>query len=192
MPSEIRQRLDRLAQQTSEWQSWLQVLAETLRAAQHPAWNRAAQECDRERPAATALLDGVTLTVDPRLARDWIRRLLEVAAASGSRDAWALTVAARANRLDALAFLEAAVCQDDPRLTELSRSVGADPQALGALGHLAALPLLQACGRHLAGHVTPTWPHGYCPICGAWPALAEIRGLQRARRLRCARCGGDW
>jgi FdhE protein len=39
---------------------------------------------------------------------------------------------------------------------------------------------------------TTTWPHGYCPVCGAWAALAELRGLERARMLRCLRCGADW
>ncbi|HET7342373.1 MAG TPA: formate dehydrogenase accessory protein FdhE, partial [Methylomirabilota bacterium] len=28
--------------------------------------------------------------------------------------------------------------------------------------------------------------------CGAWPTLAEARGLERARRLRCGRCAADW
>jgi FdhE protein len=30
------------------------------------------------------------------------------------------------------------------------------------------------------------------PVCGGWPTVAESRGLERARRLRCGRCGGDW
>jgi FdhE protein len=36
------------------------------------------------------------------------------------------------------------------------------------------------------------WDAGACPICGAWLALAEMRGLEKTRRLRCGRCGGDW
>jgi FdhE protein len=40
--------------------------------------------------------------------------------------------------------------------------------------------------------VPRSWPHGYCPICASWPILAERRGLDRTRRLRCGRCGGDW
>jgi FdhE protein len=43
-----------------------------------------------------------------------------------------------------------------------------------------------------SAQVAETDEHGYCPICGAWPALAEARGLERERRLRCTRCGGDW
>jgi FdhE protein len=33
---------------------------------------------------------------------------------------------------------------------------------------------------------------GYCPICGAWPVFAEVRGVERSRCLRCGRCGGEW
>jgi FdhE protein len=33
---------------------------------------------------------------------------------------------------------------------------------------------------------------GYCPLCGAWPAFAEVRGIERLRYLRCGRCGGQW
>jgi FdhE protein len=192
IPSDARQRLGTLVLQTPEWRPWLSVFEEALHAMQDQAWDIPVPEPSLVRPAAAALLDGITLTLDPRLAREWLRRLLGVAVANSSRDAGALALAARTDRLDALALLEATICQDEPRLTALSASVGVDPQALDALGHLAALPLLQACGRHLAGQVPPTWPYGYCPICGAWPALTEMRGLDRARHLRCARCGGDW
>src|SRR3989454_9359488 len=36
------------------------------------------------------------------------------------------------------------------------------------------------------------WAYGDCPVCGGWPALAEIRGLDGSRHLRCGGCGGDW
>jgi FdhE protein len=29
-------------------------------------------------------------------------------------------------------------------------------------------------------------------VCSAWPVLAERRGLDRSRRLRCGRCAADW
>jgi FdhE protein len=36
------------------------------------------------------------------------------------------------------------------------------------------------------------WMHGSCPFCGSLPALAVLRGPQRARYLRCAMCGAEW
>jgi hypothetical protein len=84
----------------------LSVFKEALGAVQAPAWNIPVPEPSLARPAAAALLDGITLTLDPRLAREWLRRVLGVAAAHGSREAGALALAARTDRLDALALLE--------------------------------------------------------------------------------------
>ncbi len=144
------------------------------------------------RPAGAPLLAGALLVVDPSLAARWVGRLLEHAAGWSSPGAASLAPAASGGRLDPLDLLEAAVCQDEARLDALAATTGADPRALAAVGQLAAMPLLQACGRHLAGLVPAAWRQGYCPVCGAWPALAELRGLESARRLRCGRCGADW
>jgi hypothetical protein len=32
----------------------------------------------------------------------------------------------------------------------------------------------------------------WCACCGAWPILGELRGLERARYLRCGRCANEW
>ncbi|MCA9863970.1 MAG: formate dehydrogenase accessory protein FdhE, partial [Thermomicrobiales bacterium] len=61
-----------------------------------------------------------------------------------------------------------------------------------AVTDLAAAPLLQALRRRFAPVASAPWHEGCCPICGDWPRLAEIRGLERERHLRCARCGSDW
>ena len=36
------------------------------------------------------------------------------------------------------------------------------------------------------------WVEGYCPVCGGWPAVAEVRGIERSRYFRCGRCAGEW
>ena len=57
---------------------------------------------------------------------------------------------------------------------------------------LLPLPLLHACRRRWQDAVPQTWSQGYCPICGAWPAFAELCGVERSRYLRCGRCGSAW
>src|SRR5207302_1296419 len=57
---------------------------------------------------------------------------------------------------------------------------------------MAAVPLLQACARGLASQIPASWWEGYCPVCGAWPVVAEYTGLERKRQLRCGRCGTGW
>ena len=36
------------------------------------------------------------------------------------------------------------------------------------------------------------WEKGYCPICGAFPALAVIKETRGERLLHCSCCGHDW
>ena len=48
------------------------------------------------------------------------------------------------------------------------------------------------CWRRWAAAVPEGWVEPFCPICGAWPALAEVRGIERSRYFRCLRCGAGW
>ncbi|HEX7118367.1 MAG TPA: formate dehydrogenase accessory protein FdhE [Longimicrobiales bacterium] len=181
-----------MADLNPEWRAWLALVETTLDALEDPAWGTAAPDAPAPaRPAAAPLLHGTTIRVDARRARRWVRRLVKTAADESAPGAASLR-RFRFRRLDAAALLEAAVAHDTPRIEQIAAEVDADPHALAAVAQLAARPLLQASGRRLAGHVPPGWDHGYCPVCGAWPALAESRGIERARRLRCARCGADW
>jgi FdhE protein len=64
---------------------------------------------------------------------------------------------------------------------------------LATIGNVAALSLLQAYGRRADPILVGVrWTNGFCPVCAAWPILAELRGLERARWLRCGRCGSGW
>jgi FdhE protein len=84
------------------------------------------------------------------------------------------------------------VTRDAQRVAELASAIDADPAVLHALTPLIGRPLLQAWRRRWADRVPADWRAGYCPICGGWPVLAEVRGLEGSRRLRCGDCGGDW
>lgn len=135
------------------------------------------------------LLDGVTIRLEAQTLERWTSRLLDTAAASGGR---ASTLAGAAARIDVLALLRAALTGDDGQTRDLATRAGADAEALSAVAPLLPIPLLRACGAAWAARLPPAWARGYCPICGAWPTLAEERGLERSRQLRCGACGGDW
>jgi FdhE protein len=58
---------------------------------------------------------------------------------------------------------------------------------------LALLPCLEHVALQLAPlRAAQPWGRGYCPICGAWPVLAEQRGLEQGRYLRCGLCASSW
>lgn len=188
-----RSALAEVGRLNPEWTPWLRLLERTLAAADDPAWAGLGPEPGPAGAVATGapLLHGAILAVDPRRARRWVRELLDLAAPHLSPDGVRRARSA-ARSLDPLELLESAAARDHPRLETLAADARVDPHALAAVAELAVRPLLQACGRGWADRTPRDWPHGYCPICGAWPALVEMRGLDRARHLRCAGCGGDW
>jgi FdhE protein len=181
--------LEDLERQRPECRVWLKLLQAARTEMRDPRHDAAIPE----RPVATAgapLVDGAVLTVSRRSTDRWVRGLLTLAADAGAPAS--LGDAARDPGLAPLALVEAAIAADRERLGDIAAAAGADPEALAAVAAVAAMPLLQACARRWAPHIAPVWVHGFCPVCGAWPALAEERGLERERRLRCTRCGGDW
>ena len=88
--------------------------------------------------------------------------------------------------------IEAAINMDDEALGDVAKTLGVGADLFREVAGLAAMPLLQACGRRWAERIPSDWIEAACPICGAWAALAEARGLERSLRLRCSRCGADW
>jgi len=94
--------------------------------------------------------------------------------------------------VDVLTLFKASLCQNTDPIEELAAARGANAVALQALVALLPVPLLHACNRQWASQVPTSWGEGYCPVCGSWPAFAEVRGIERTRLFRCGRCGGEW
>jgi FdhE protein len=180
-----------IARSHAEWRPWLAVLEVVAEAAGDRGWRLAVPAVPEPPDDARPLLSGATLTPDARLARRWLRRLLETAAEAGGPAA-ALAGAARADDDVHAELLESGLAQDSARISGLAMRLGVEPQALAAVAVVAPVPLLRACAERWRDRLSNGWSHGYCPLCGAWPALAEARGLERARRLRCGRCAADW
>ncbi len=185
--------MDELLTSQPESAPWLGALSMALEESADPTWDAAASVTTllAERIPNAALLVGARIPTNGRLTDHWVRRVLASAAEAGP-EAIGLRAAAGWSALDAQAFLEAAVNADGGRLEDMASSLSVDAEALTAVAGLAAMPLLQALRRCFGPAVDPHWNEGYCPICGGWPHLVEQRGLERVRRLRCARCGGDW
>ena len=179
--ADLSLRLAGLGRQRPEWQTWLTLLGEAERAREDAGWGTAIDLTELggtgvDSSAGIPLLHGRTLTVEAGQVWQLLRRLGTTAASPD----------------DAMRLLRAAVRQDLAEIRALAAEAGVDPGAMTSIAHLLAFPLLQSCGRLLAARMPRSWPHGFCPICGAWPILAERRGLDRTRRLRCGRCDGEW
>ena len=181
--------LKRLNEDRPEWRPWLVVLDELLSEATEPRWDDCVpvfSECRAHVPR----LAKASIAIPRDLLRRWIMRLLRAAAAGGT--APLATLRPLVETAPLVELFRAALCQDDRSLDEIAARQGADAAALRGVAALLPMPLLHACSRRLDGAASEDWRDGYCPLCGAWPAFAEVRGIERARYLRCARCGAEW
>ena len=180
-----------LKRERPEWGPWLAVVEEALSDADAPIWD-AAVPVDLRAPQVNApVLAGTTAAVESRTVRRLLQRLIGVASRSGTPE-MATLKSVRDADLDPLALFRASLCQDRRPTGEAAASCGADAGALEAVIALLCLPFLRACHRRWAPSVPAGWREGYCPLCAAWPAFAETRGIERTRFFRCGRCGGEW
>lgn len=172
-------RLADVRHKQPESATWLALVEAALAESQDATtWDAAVPAPEHDRPARAPLLHRAEITVNPRSLSRFTRRLAKLAGLNGAAD-----------RLDPIDLLEAAIRQDDARIDSLAAS---DPATLRVVAQVAAVPLLRACARTIGSEVSAAWWEGYCPLCGAWPTLAEFRGLERKRWLRCGRCGTGW
>lgn len=181
---ELAARLETLGRRDPSLAPMLGLYEAALREAGDRAWDAAVEPGP---PAAgPPALARARLALDPAVLHEWTARL--AAAAGGLADG---AVVAAAARIDPAALVLAATRLDDAAIERLARTAAVLPETLAAFAHLAALPLLAAAGRRL-GPAPDGWTRGACSICGAWPVLAELRGIENERHPRCGRCGGDW
>jgi FdhE protein len=137
------------------------------------------------------MLAGATLTVPARLVRRFLERLIRIASNGGS-GTMATVQRVLAPDLDVLQLFAASVCQDSGSITAAAAASGSDAEALQAVVALLAIPFLHTCARRATSSISRSWVEGYCPVCGSWPAFAEVRGIERSRAFRCGRCGSEW
>jgi len=113
----------------------------------------------------------------------------------------AIAGAATGGALDPERLFTEAFVQHRDHLDDMAVRAGVDAELLTTLATQAVQPLLRAYAARLLPIVervddgTPegaSWQRGYCPVCGAWPLLGELRGVELAAYLRCSGCGSGW
>ena len=190
MNSATASRLQSLHSDHPEWNPWLSVVGETLSEAVDPAWESFVPIVSRQQTRTPALAQAaIALPID--FLNTWIKRLIRSAAGSGTAQMAMLRNVEKPN-VEAVQLFRAALCQDIAQIKQIALDSDTNATAFQSVAELLPIPFLQACGRRLTMLDEMNWQEGYCPLCGAWPALAEIRGIERARYLRCGRCGDEW
>lgn len=193
-PVSAASKIDTLAQAHPEWSAWLRVVREVVAELSNPDWDRSPSPVPAAASSGLApLLAGAELRPDGAAVARLLDRLLQVARAQGLHAmAGAVEPGGEMPSADALAVLLAAVNDDHAVLDGVAARIGARPEAFRTLSQLLPMPYLHACARRWAASPAASWSQGYCPVCGIWPAFAEVRGVERSRHLRCGRCGAAW
>jgi FdhE protein len=101
-------------------------------------------------------------------------------------------------QLDAASILAMSLSRDHLAVRAVAAHLELSPDLLWLLSELAVSPYAHALQRSvLAQSSEPrlsaelgAWRHGYCPLCGSWPALGEV--VARRRVLRCSFCALAW
>ena len=176
--------LEATAAANPEWAPWLRLLGRA-QAARTPAWSLTLGLAEPD--DTSPVLHDAILALDSERLASWTSDLFGSAATDEQRRSLEPV-----DRAQAIALLEAAIALDADRLDAIAEQRADDPHRLAAVMQLVAMPILLTCRVRLASEVPRGWNRGYCPVCGAWPAFTELRGLERERRARCGRCASDW
>jgi len=147
------------------------------------------------------LLHDQTAHVDLHFAADLFSRLVNVLQQRDDAELRSrldvLVAAATSGAIDPQRLFSEAFVQHHDHLAEIANESGVDLELLVTIVAQAVAPLLRAYADRLLPMLERvvdevTWQRGYCPICGGWPLLAELRGVELAEYLRCSGCGAGW
>lgn len=162
-----------------EWRPWIALVELAVAESQQPAW----ADCvsvRSDRLAEVPLLHGATLRIPRSAATPFVDRLVRQLGILATEAA------------DPNALVRAGVERDIRFIEVLAHDLAVPVDTCALVGQVAALPLLLNAARKLDPETSRNWQRGYCPVCGAWPSMVEMRGIQREHRLRCGCCGADW
>lgn len=91
------------------------------------------------------------------------------------------------------ALVAAALAGDWDTIETAVARAGLDTDTAIALADYAVRPWLRLAAESIRAVLqSADWRAGYCPACGAPPLLAELRGSEHERVLRCGRCASAW
>ncbi|MCA1644040.1 MAG: formate dehydrogenase accessory protein FdhE [Chloroflexi bacterium] len=162
-------------------------------------------QVDARLRAGVPLLHEQPAFVDVHFAADVFSRLVNVLQQREDAEVSArlerVVVAATTGTIDPQRLFGEAFVRHADHLVDIALESDVDAELLSTLATQAAAPLLRAYAERLLPQIQrlddgstdgAIWQKGYCPVCGGWPVLGELRGIELALFLRCAACGSGW
>jgi FdhE protein len=140
------------------------------------------------------LLRGEDVALDEAMFRSrWLTVCRVLEEDEGGDAPRALAAALREGRLRSQELLAEVLAGRPEGIHERAESLGLDPALTAMVLRFTLFPVLAYWAAALAPlRQGLPWERGYCPTCGSWPLLAEFRGLEQLRFLRCGLCASEW
>jgi transcription elongation factor Elf1 len=128
-------------------------------------------------------------TLEKPILEHRAREILRILARHGA-EAKRLRHLLSSRQVDLMDWCSRWVAGDRQTILNAARHEGLSELVVSTTLRLTLLPSLSRLG---AGLPAPTdWETANCPFCGSSALLAELRGIDRVRSLRCGLCAGDW
>ncbi|MFP3869368.1 MAG: formate dehydrogenase accessory protein FdhE [Syntrophobacteria bacterium] len=200
---QMMDRLEQLRRERTEYKEILGFYAKVLSAQQEIQKETAAPEADLSEDRVRlkigegfSLFERERLPVDRETASRLFRNLCHLSLEENPVLAGAgrgLLEAMDSGRLDLHELISAALNEDTEPMERAAARLEVEPAVLRALVKLSLQPSLFAAAVRVAGRISlDQWLHGYCPVCGAPPAMAALVGEEGRRRVLCSFCGAMW
>jgi FdhE protein len=136
------------------------------------------------------ILAGEPIPVPVRLLKPAFLDLCDALASGGAGEAAEhIKQTVESGQMDAGSLLTASLARNQEAIRTGAIHRGLAPDLVWLLAELAASPLAHALQRALLP-AESDWNHGYCAVCGSWPALMEV--VDGHRILRCSFCASAW
>src|SRR5438067_5073388 len=129
------------------------------------------------------ILIGEPIPLPVQLLKSSFLNLCDALAEGGAGDA-ALHIKASVDegQMEAGSLLTASLSRNQDAIRQGAIHRGLAPDLVWLLAELAASPVAHALQTTLMPATTSAWTHGYCAVCGSWPALAEFVDGHRTLR----------
>jgi len=144
------------------------------------------------------ILHGEPIPLPLPLLTSAFLKLSDTLAAGGAGEAAEhIKTSVAAGQMDAGSLLTASLARNQDAIRQGAVHRGLAPDLVWLLAELAVSPLAHALQRALlplesdpTTSLGASWNHGFCAVCGSWPALMEV--LEGRRILRCSFCASAW
>jgi FdhE protein len=104
-----------------------------------------------------------------------------------------LKAALKKNQLNLKDYMKSMLNGQDEIISQTASRLETDPLTLKFILGQLFKPLIEKQAASLSSVIKNiAWKKGYCPVCGSFPVLSYLKGVEGQRWLMCGLCSHEW